>query len=394
MVHYVVEQEIEDETKTDIALQIMEAHADPEFLQYIHDRVQDAVDKDAGYRGSRPLDEPIMHAYPAADLPESGTLIAVDGSQILPNTHGVALYYVLNTGAIIVHQGSGEPPEIATQPYLFYEKGYLVNQDRGIITPTIVSARRNVAEMEALAEYAWYQRDMARPMLALLDGPLLFVMGSDVPDRNQLRLVYFSAMARLMEVSASLMGYTDRPRSRFVVSMLHLLDMEEKDVSRRKLANDGRLEGLRDISVFGTYLNPGDRTALFVQMSPANKEFRNVGGDTHEIVFFYMNVAAENETPRLARVELPMWVASDKQLIAEAQAFIYHQCQQVVARYPYVLTRADELAVVRREEALQFDTMVRVSLTREGIRASETGKNMGKNATRGHKSRHQIDGKS
>src|SRR5687767_15029147 len=86
-------QQEELENKTDIALQILEAHSDPAFLPYIQQRVQDAVEKDAGYRGARPLDEPIMQAYPPAPLPESATIIATDGSQIAPNTHGAALYY-------------------------------------------------------------------------------------------------------------------------------------------------------------------------------------------------------------------------------------------------------------------------------------------------------------
>jgi len=37
--------------------------------------------------------------------------------------------------------------------------------------------------------------------------------------------------------------------------------------------------------------------------------------------------------------------------VAELQALIVHQCQQLMSRYPYALTRADELAVVKGEES-------------------------------------------
>src|SRR5207247_6686624 len=136
----------------------------------------------------------------------------------------------------------------------------------------------------------------------------------------------------------------------FVGGLLHLLDLDENIVSRATLAQNGRIEGLLDRHFFGyaeqPLLRSGERSALFVQMSPQNKEYRFKGGHTHEIAFFYLNVAAEGELPQIARVELPMWVAQSRQFVADLQALIYHQCQQLVSRYPYVLTRADELAVV------------------------------------------------
>lgn len=379
------------ESKTAIALQILEAHADEGYLIYILQRVQDAVDKDAGYRGARPLNEPIMNRYPASPLPSSASILAVDGSQIMPDTHGAAVYYLLNIGTIIVQHGSGDPPQIISQPYLFYETEYVYTGDRGLITGATIAARRAVAEMQALTEHSWRQRGEARPMLAMIDGPLLlFPMSSEIPDREQLRGIYFSAMTRLLEVKAGLVGYVDRPGSRFVVSMLHLLDTPEDRVSRSSLSTNGRLEGLEDTRVYETILQPSDRTALFVQMSPQNKEFRKHGGDTHEIVFFYLNVAAPGELPHLARVEIPMWVAKDRGLVADLQALIYHQCQQLMTRYPYVLTRADELAVVKSEETRQLNVMIHVAMTRYGLETEESAKQAGKNIARSKKTRFKI----
>jgi len=384
-------QKEELDGKVEIAIQILEAHADPAFLPYIQDRVADAVSKDAGYRGARPLDEPIMNMIPPAPLPETATIIATDGSQIAPNTHGAALYYLLNIGTIVVNHGSGETPEIISQPYLFYEPEYIYTQDKGLITAGTVSARRTVNEMAALAEHAWYKRDEVRPMLALFDGSLLILgIGADVPDRDQLYGIYFSAMTRLLEVNAGLCGYIDRPRSSFIVGLLHLLDLPEDLVSRATLATNGRIEGLHDLHVFETILQPGERTPLFVQMSPQNKDFRRSGGQTHEIVFFYMNVAAPDERAQLARIEIPMWVANDRQFVGELQALIYHQCQQLMSRYPYVLTRADELAVVKGDETKQLNVLIQVALTRYGLDSTESGKQINKNSARSRKTRFQV----
>ena len=387
MGQYLAEQDEDTEHKVDIALQILEAYGESEFLQHIHDRVQDAIDKDAGYRGARPIDEAIGYSYPSFPPPESATIIATDGSQILPDTHGVALYYLLNTGTIIVHHGSGNPPDIISEPYLFYESGYLRSGEYGLIKGTVVNARRTVAEMAALAEHTWNHRAEARPLIAFLDGPLLFFISSEVPDKAQLYSIYFSAMERIHEVNGALAGYTDKPRSRFVMNLLRLLETPEEQVNRSNLSKEGRLEGVQDIQVFSRFVGPGERTALFVQMSPQNKEFRRAGGDSHEIAFFYMNVAAEGEPAKMARIEIPMWVVEDREIISELQGLIYLQCQQLTSRYPYVLTRADELATVKRDEADQLDMLIRVAMTRQGMIAASSDKQTGKDLARAGKTR-------
>jgi hypothetical protein len=390
MGEYLANQELDNESKTEIALQILAAYADEAFLPHIHERVQDAVEKDAGYRGARPLDEPIMNTYPCAPLPETATIVATDGSQIYPRQHGAMHYYLINIGTIILPHGSGQPPEVFSQPYLFYERELVYPQGSGPISPATVNARRTVAEMAALAEHAWNQRGEVRPLLALLDGPLLFVMGTEVPERDQLRKVYFSAMNRLLEVQASLVGYTARPNSSFLVRTLHLLDIPPEEVSRGSLAHSGRLEGLFDVQIYNHLLEPGERTALFVQMSPQNKEFRQRGGEALEIAFFYLNVTGPEEPPHIARVEVPMWVAQNRELIAELQALIYQQCQQITKRYPYVLMRADELAVVKGDEQYQLNMMIRVAMTRHGLDASESEKQASKDVARGHKRRFEV----
>lgn len=379
------------DSKIALALQIMDAHSDPAFLPHIQQRVQDAVDKDAGYRGARPIDEPIMQTYPAAPLPDSGTIVATDGSQILPQTHGAALYYLLNVGTIIVRHGSGQPPEILSQPYLFYEPEYIYSGERDLISNATVSARRTVAEMEAIAEQGWLQRGEARPLLLLFDGQLLlFPMSVEVPGRDELVMIYLSAMSRLQEIKAGLAGYVDRPRSSILIRLLHLLDTPAEEVTRGSLSTSGRLEGLQDRQVCERLLEPGERTSLFIQMSPQNKEFKKSGGDLLEIVFFYLNTAAPGERPHIARVELPMWVGRDRAMVGELQALIYHQCQQLMTRYPYALTRADELAVVKSEESRQLNLLIQVAMTRFGLDTQDSQKQAGKDAARSKKTRFQV----
>lgn len=389
----VLAHQIDDlEDKSGVALEMLNAWAAEKDLDEIQRRVAHAIspEVDAGYRGARPLDEPIARAHPMPDIPASSTLIATDGSQILPNRHGPALYYLINTGTILLRHGSGEAPVVRSEPYLFFEKEYIRSGDRTLISTATVGARRTVAEVSALAENTWHERDGARPLIALMDGPLLFFMGAEVPDKEQLRNVYYAAMTRIMDAKAALAGYVDIPRSRFVVGMLHLLSLAEEDVSRATLATDGKLEGLNDRWVFDKLLGPGERSSIFVQMSPQNRDYRKEAGDTHEIAFFYLNVASADAPPHVARVEVPMWVAENKRLVGETQAMLYQQCDQLVTRYPYALMRADELAVVRGEEEKQLRTMIKVSLTRHGVGALESEKQRGKDVARAAKTRHRV----
>jgi hypothetical protein len=388
---YLASQRQDHEDRIVLALRILEANSAPAFLPYILERVQDAVDKDAGYRGARPLDEAIMDTFPPAPLPGSATVVATDGSQIPPDTHGSAMYYLINTGTIIVHHGSGNPPQIASEPALFYADEHMRQEEGGVITAATVAARRTVAEMAALAEHAWHQRGEARPLVALLDNPLLFIgIGNEVPDRNQLRRIYFSAMTRLLDIHAGLAGYTDRPHSRYVIGLLHLLDTPIDEVTRARLSTAGRLEGLVDRFVFRSLLRPAERSALFVQMSPLNKEFRRDGGETHEIAFFYMNTAAQGPLPNIARVEVPMWVAQDRPLVSDIQALIYHQCQQLTTPYPYILTRAHELAIVKHEESRQLNMMIQVTMIRHGLETSESAKQVSKDTVGGARTRFEV----
>jgi hypothetical protein len=137
-------------------------------------------------------------------------------------------------------------------------------------------------------------------------------------------------------------------------------------------------------------LQPGERTALFVQMSPQNKEFKKSGGEALEIAFFYMNAAGPDEPARIARVEVPMWVAQDRAMVADMQALLYHQCQQLMSRYPYALTRADELAVVRTDESRQLNLLIQVAMTRYGLDTLESQKQSGKNTARSSKTRFKV----
>lgn len=337
----------------------------------IRERIQLARQRDAGFRGAAPLDEPVNKAHPLPPLPERATIIAADGSQVYPSTHAAALYYMTNIGIFVYHHGTDDLPEQISEPLLRYTQEYLRDRQGQLITNIAVNARRSVLELQTLARESWQRRDVECPLLALSDGPLLFWVGKDVPDGKELERDYLGAMVHLHDTHAamqsrhehpaSLVGYVDRPTSAFIVSLIHLMQLEDEEVRRAALATNGDLEGLTDKPLMFKLLRPGQRSSLLVQQSPQNKRYHDKG-ESYEIAFFYLNVG-NDEGYHLARIEMPMWVARDPNTVNLVHALAYDQCQ-MMWRYPYCLTRADELAVVRAHERTQLDEMIEVELRR------------------------------
>ncbi len=354
-----------------------------EEWELINARIALVRSRNLGYRGAGALDEPLASTFEAPEPPSEATLMAVDGSQVYPDRHGPVLYYLINVGGLVLRHGSPAPPEQFTDPRLFYGQGDVLDEGHQVIASGVVSARRSVAEIEKLAELATSHRDGNRPLIALADGPLLFWAGAEVSDKERKRLLerYLAAMERLRDAGALPVGYTDRPRSRFVVSLLHLLSLPEDEITANALTTNGRLEGLSDRLLFNNVLGPGMRTALFVQQSPANKSYRLRNGDL-EIAFFYVNVSRSGK-PWLARVEVPMWVAMDKEAVGHVHSMLLTQCGQLGGRpYPYLLARADELAVVGRHEKRELENLIELTLRRYKLEPERSAKDEKKRAAR------------
>jgi hypothetical protein len=352
-------------------------------LDAIRDRVRLARERDAGFRGAAPafddetgkiiINEPFNRAYPLPTMPERATIIAADGSQVYPNTHAAAVYYLTNVGVFVYHHGTDLLPEQITEPRLHYSDDEVRDHQGQVITNTAVNARRSVIELQVLAREAWHRRDRDCPLVAISDGPLLFWVGKDVPEGRELEADYMGALVHLHDThaamnhqykqSASLIGYVDRPSSTFVVNLVYLMSLYEDEVRRPVLEAGNELEGLSDRQLLFNLLRdqPGARSALMVQQSPQNKRYHDKG-ENLEIAYFYLNIGALHDF-QLARIEMPMWVARDPHAVDRVHALVYEQCR-MMWHYPYALTRADELAVIRAHERSQLEELIEVEMRR------------------------------
>lgn len=332
-------------------------------LDLIWDQIKIARQNDAGFRGAAPFDEPINQAIALPELPLRATLFAADGSQIYPDIHAPAPYWLTNVGVFIYHHGTDDLPEMLSEPQLFFRDEDVRTPEGQLLPASVINARRTVYEMQFLAKVVTERQASAPPLIALCDGPLLHMpFGKEIPDARQLEADYHEAFDFFMDAGAALLGYIDRPTSRFVLYTLYLMTLPPEEITVANL-NAVRLDGMTDADLFKLILPSGSRSALMVQQSPLNKDYKDRFSPAHEIIFFYLNTAANGQAPYLARVEIPQWVARDKALVDALHALVYHQCQ-ITDRYPYVLTRADEIAVVQPTDKRALDERIAIELLR------------------------------
>ena len=316
--------------------------AQPEVSDELKRKIEAARRIDEWRRGCIPLGERLDERCRPLVQPKIFTLIAADGSQIYPDRHGIASYYLLNTGAIVLRAGTGEAPSVSSVPEIFFEDADLYDEEGRMRSPEFISAQRNRRELAALADLAESERtalggDLAVPIICLIDGPLLPWLRPD-PDHpeaiNQELAFFAEQMARLRAAGAIPVGYVDRPSSAYVLRILELIELPIEEITREALRH-GRFVQLADRQLF-VDLAPNERTGLFEPNSDANDRYR-VRSDGDRIAFAYLNVArqAGRENAAIARIEVPGWIASDPAKLDLAQAAIYANCEPT--RYPYVL---------------------------------------------------------
>lgn len=358
------------------------------------------------YRGAAPTSlpnaEPINAIVPPTAPPTYATLIAGDGSQIYPDELAPVHYYLLNIGIYVYYhsliQGEAPTPEQQTYPKLYFHRDHVHDRGGRIISNRTVDDRRTVGELKRLAQAAWERRSPELPLVALYDNRLLYLPGNDAYDGDDLMSEYLAALVHMHDAGATLAGYVDNPfRAKRFIQLLFLMSIEsEAELKARQveISRAGDLEGLRDQQFFYAILKDGERSAIMVQNSPQNKLFRD-RGESYEIAFFYLKVH-NNHQSKVVRVDIPMWVARDKERVDQLHALLLHQCQlQGRNPYPYSLTRADELAWVGGKDRKKLEELVNVEVRRlkdDLVGRTLTAKMRGKELARSEKRYHNMYG--
>ncbi len=366
-----------------------------DVTQELLDKINVARLNDAWRRGATPLSASLDARRVPAALPQPATLIAADGSQLYPDRHGMAFYFLVNVGSIVLRQGSGQAPSVDSAPAIFCDPADLFDDSGRLRDPEYVNAQRDRQEISTLADLAERERqelggDLARPVITLTDGPLRpWASRTDERETRRQAQHFRQQLARLRRAHALPAGYVDQPSSGYVLRILELLELPIDRITRDELRK-GPFRHLADQALFADLL-PNQRTSLFipeggpaVARPPAGA---GAGGEADgRIAFFYLNVARKpgESNAVIARVEVPEWVAREPETLDLVQHAIYTDCQ--LTGFPYVLARAHEVAVVGSAERADLETMVGQFMMKQGLLTETSNKAWLKRLTarRGH----------
>ena len=340
------------------------------------------VDKIAASRTSwlvADIREPLDRAYGLPPRPDTVTVVAADGSQIMPSHHEAVPAFLLNISTVTLNYGNGGGAAFTSAPSLFFREEDLYvdyGGERVQVTGEMVGMRRTLMEFGRLADQAVAARDGSGAVCALSDGSLILWQLVERPPAYQETILagFLECLERCSRQGAPIIGYISRPRSRDVINALRigLCPEDAPNFDRCPYERDDRppcaqIEGLTDRTLFAKVLKAGERTQVF---GSGSKILDRYGA--HRVDFFYLNVGSE-----VARVEVPRWVSNDPALLDLAHAVAYDQAQKGMG-YPVALAEAHQQAVVRGAERDLFYEMVTAVFRQRGTPMAVSPKNQRK----------------
>lgn len=337
-------------------------------IDFLQQRVHLVVEHyDKHLRCALPTGEPLNSHFPPPQPPTSAFIMAADGSQINPDRHAALDFCLVNVGAIQMSYGHPAPPETTIQSYLIY--GDELYTSTGTLSEDQVALMRNLNELRLIAKLVTgIEAQPGTPILAFSDGPLEFWGAKAIEGGAEYRQglkAYKEVLTQLHRAEVTIAGYVDKPAADLVIRLLEVasLPVEELPDVRSKRP----LRGVTDAYLYSHLLTPGERSAIFALRSKSTADYPG----QLALHFFYLNVG-EPEHPWIARVEIPAWVSTDSLAIDDLQAILLDQCRMLGhRRYPYLLHRAHELAVVSLEEHNQVEQMIVSELIKHGLTVGE-----------------------
>ena len=304
------------------------------------------------------------------------------------------LISLLNLGVIVFPADPSDTPAVKRESKFFSPQSDLwkgINEEK-------VATLRDIEERKLISAEARGFGPNAG-VITLTDGPLeLWLRKGDgiqsMAEKEKALEDYLVSLAELQELGAITAGYVDKPRAMLVVEALELARLNQENWSRCVIKRCWIITSSRVLPIenlfAGLLSEPGDRSAVFeLQFSEA--KIYQQGGAGLSLHFFYLNVGHKPNNPVLARVEIPAWVAEDGEKLASLHSTLFNQCEMLgEVRYPYVLHRSHEEAVVTYQDREELDRILIEEFARNGIQIGAlSNKQTAKNLQTG-KRRHSL----
>ncbi len=323
--------------------------------------------------------------HPLPLCPPDFTVIATDGSHIDVDRHHSTHCLLLNIGSVVLTYGTKPDAQLTSLPHLYSDdKDMVITEPGGGQEPTvegnILDAKRSVEECSKLAELAAALPEKSTA-LALLDGTLILRGLDEYPDFVTYVLLHEGLLKHLDRIRdlnynrhIALASYISFPGSTYVLNVLRVAVCPHDVPDCDKFCPPGKerdcdgLAGVCDRDIFMNLLEDGERSALFI--SPSKIVEKHYGD--HKVYFFYLRIDDE-----IARIEIPRWVALDKDLLELTHSLVYDQCQRGHG-YPVALSESHEQAVVTGADRENFWELVESTLTEEHMNNASSAKSASK----------------
>jgi NurA domain-containing protein len=338
-------------------------------LDVLRAKVDSAKVADPNLRCAYPLDESLASSYPPPVSVIQGTLIAADGSQIVPDRHSALQYYVINVGAIAMQVGSGNTPEIFTDTELHM----LDEFEDTFFSDSQVALQRDVAERKKLLEVA---KKYNGTIIALTEGQLELwgsVDSDNSRDFEKSLQDYLDALKEMEKQAVITSGYVDKPGANWVVRLLEIAIIPQDELPNLKKYHP--FLGVTDLWLFSQILGKHERSTIFKLQAKSAEKYK----DSLSIHFFYINVGDEKK-PKIARVDVPLWIVNNKEALNNLHCALIEQAKIMGNEpFPYLLHRAHEIAVVTHKEKEEIDQMLAIEIRNNG---GEVGEKSGKQSAK------------
>jgi hypothetical protein len=343
-------------------------------------------DSRLGYLAALPEEDPGAF-FPPPALEPGFSVAATDGSQIEPERHHIAEFFVLNVGWAVLHYGDGAHAELGNAPQVRFRSDELwfeVDGRRIPIRAELLAVLRSVLERRKLADLL-EAIPAERTALGLADGSLLDwtleTRADDLPPEVQEDML--AQFDRIRASGHLLASYVSRPASRDVANLARVPLCSDRPAmdcrhcssrAAKGVADCDAVDGLHDAALlWQRRLPPYHRSALFRPRQRVQERY----GD-HRIRCFYINAG-----PEIGRVEVPEWIAADVEKLGRTHALVADQCRRGrfhgrLPGYPPALVEAHEQAVLDGNDRLVFEEMLERRLVRAGLPAEISAKRRSK----------------
>jgi hypothetical protein len=314
--------------------------------------------------------EPFDTVVPLAPFQAPHTVVAVDGSQIMPSQHEVHNCYLINIGQTVISYGRELPVIMDSSPLLFHsvEDIYpLIDRRRVHVDESYVTFERTLTELSVLRDLALQALDRGLPVIAFVDGSLAIWALDKMSDTYQ--KFYLDRLSAILDsferTRIPLIGYISHSRSSDVVNCARVWRCPYPTSNCETYCGHLHEDEFPCSDIWPSL----DRNALQSVLSKFERGPVMAAGatkglplpDAHRRCFAYVNAGKE-----IARLEFPRWLAEDTTLLNEAVRVVLAQTVKG-AGYPVCIAEAHNMAVVRAADRSKFFELLAKHLIEAGV---------------------------